>query len=767
MPKRRAISALLPVFAGAPAKAVLIVAVGFLVYLPAIVGSGCLLDDPQLLTDNLLVKLSDGLYRFWCTSDPIDYWPATNTTFWLEWRLWGMHLSGYHITNVILHLAGALLVWLLLRKLSIPGAFLAGLIYAQHPVNVESVAWISQRKDVTATLFFLLSIWWWLKFVELGGRARRGRSSLAAAEDHCAAPAAGRLPTAADCYGWHCMSLAAFVLAMLGKGSAVVLPVLLLGIAWWLGLWGSTKIDVRGIAVFGNKSFYVFTRRTVLELAPFFMVAIVLAVPNMWFQRHGTETAIRGADFAERLAGAGSVVWFYLYKALLPIDLLFVYPNWKIQVSDVLWWMPLVATVAVTAALWAYRKSWGRPLLFAWGFFCVALAPVLGFIDVGFMKYALVADHYQHIAMIGAIALVSAGLGTWQTRARGPARWAAAGVSLAAVCALGLLTLRQCALYHDSETLYKATLARNPECWLIRSLLGCRLVQDGRLPEAIDQFEQAVRLKPDFADAHCNLGLALDQSNRSAEAVAHCQEALRLKPFYPEAHQNLGIALVHLGRVAEAIENYRKALEQRPYYPDAENSLGSALVQTGQPGEAMEHLERALEFRPDFAEAHFNIGYALAASGRYQQAIAHYRSALALNPNDPDTYYVMGDALVGAGLAGDAIGYFQQALKLKPDYAAVYNDMGVALTQTGRTKEAVACYNEAVRLQPDYADAYFNLASVYAGMQQSSQAIAAAQKALEFARKKGRAGQAAQIEAWLNAHSGDSPGPSDAAPSQK
>jgi tetratricopeptide (TPR) repeat protein len=749
--QRAGISVLSALPLGVLAGATLIIAAGFLVYLPCISG-GYLLDDTQLLTDNILVKLSNGLYHFWCTNEPIDYWPATNTTFWLEWRLWQMHLSGYHVTNLILHVVESLLIWIILRKLSVPGAFWAGLIFAVHPVNVEAVAWISQRKNVTAMLFFLLSILWYLKHLSLSGGDVNGSRREPVAET--AHGVCGLHTDADQTRGvsgqlfdrWYWMSLAAFVLAMLGKGSVAILPALLLGIIWWLR---------------------PLTRRDLVRIAPYFIIGVILVEANVWFQRHGVETAIRTAGFAERLVGAGGVVWFYLYKAILPIDLSFVYPRWGIQAGNPLWWTPLLAALAVTAVLWAYRKTWSRPLLFAWGFFCTALLPVTGLMDVGFMKYTLVADRYQHIAIIGVIALASAGFGMWQTRARGVSRRAAGVVAVVTLCALVFLTLRQSGLYHDTQTLYEATLVKNPDCWMIRSLLGCIFIEEKRLPEAMKQFERAIRLNPNYTDAHSNLAMALDQSNRFLEAVSHCEEALRLKPVYPEAHHNLGIALAHLGRLGEAIEHYKKALEEKPFYPAAENSLGSALVQTGRPEEALKHFQEALNLKPDFAEAHFNLGSVLASSGRFQEAIEQYRQVMALSPNDPDTYYLMGDALIGMGRPGDAIGYFQQALRLKPGYAEVYNDLGVALIQTGQPKEAIACYEQALRLRPDYADAHYNLALAYARMHQSSQAIAAAQKALEFARSKGRSVLAEEIENWLDSYRAGLSGPGSTAPSSK
>ena len=357
----------------------IIAVAAFLAYFPSLNGE-FILDDDRLLTDNNLIKAPDGLHRFWFTTEAIDYWPVTNTTFWIEWRVWGMNPTGYHVISLTLHIVEALLIWFILKKLSIPGAFLAALIFTVHPVNVESVAWISQLKNMLSMLFFLLSTLFYLQ-----------------AETYLS-PLQNRIFMRGVNY-WYWLSLAMFMLAILSKGSVVILPVMLLWIIWW-----------RRDCV---------TKWELMRIAPFFVAAVGFTFVNVWFQRHGSEEVLRNANFIERLLGAGSVVLFYLYKALLPIDLAFIYPQWHIQNGSPLWWLPLCSVLAITAVLWWYRNRWSRPLLFAWGFFCVALVPVMGFTDVGFMKYSLVADHYQHIAIIGLITLVSAGLSVWRQRAKG------------------------------------------------------------------------------------------------------------------------------------------------------------------------------------------------------------------------------------------------------------------------------------------------------------------------------------------------------------
>ena len=369
--------------------AALIAASVLAIYWPSLRGD-FLLDDELLVSRTTLIRAPDALYRFWFTTQATDYWPVTNSTFWLEFRAWETNATGYHITNLVLHILDCVLIWGILRRLAIPGAFLAALLFAVHPVNVESVAWISQRKNVLSLLFFLLSILFYLRW-----RAPRIADEASLAQPAAAlsirtpAPTPSSTRSSSVDWKWYLLSLASFVLAGLSKGSVVILPLVLLLILWWQ----NGGLTVRDLA----------------QAAPFFAVAIVLTLVDVWFQTHGSREVIREATFVQRLLGAGAVVWFYLWKAFVPLHLAFFYPQWDIDPGQVRWWLPLVAWVTVTALLiWRRHSRFGRPLLFAWAFFCLGLLPVMGFTDVGFMKHSLVADHYQHIALVGVVALVAA-----------------------------------------------------------------------------------------------------------------------------------------------------------------------------------------------------------------------------------------------------------------------------------------------------------------------------------------------------------------------
>ena len=600
-----------------PAGAALIALAVLLCYRPSMSG-GFILDDDRLLAKNDLIKASDGWHRFWHSAESMEYYPLSYDTLWIEWRLWGMDPKGYHTTNVVLHIVEALLVWLILRRLSIPGAFLAALIFAVHPVNVESVAWIVQLRNVLAMLFFLLSILWYLKGIQgptgtrPNGARRETASGLLDVSSFICHPSS---------FYW--LSVAAFVFAMLSKGSTAVLPVVVLGIVWWLR---------------------PLTWRDLMRTAPFFLIAGVLAWVSVWYQTGGENVVIRSAGFAERLLGAGCVVWFYLFEAICPLNLCFVYPMWSIRAGSILWWLPLSAALAATAALWRYRRGWSRAILFAWGFFCVALLPVAGFADVGYMRYSLVADHYQHIAIIGAIALASAGWGAWRSRRRGPAIRVTAAVAILAVGTFAFLTWRQNGMYGDAVTLYSATLKKNPNCWMIHNNLGYILASTDQSQKAIDEamyhFQQAVNLNPDYADAQNNLGNLLNKTGRLEDAEDHLRQALRSQPNCAESLNALGKLLLKTNRPEEAEEQFRQALALKPDEIEIHNNLGVALFRIGRYYEAMAHYQRAVRMNPDFADGYFNLALVYASLDQPAEALASARKALALARSQGQTELV-------------------------------------------------------------------------------------------------------------------------------
>jgi len=403
-------------------KTLLVVSVCLAVYIPAI-RSGFVWDDDSMLTGNIVLD-ENGLYQSWFTAKQGNYWPITWSSYWLEHKLWELKPAGYHITNILIHLACTLLIWRILVQLNVPAAFAAALIFAVHPVNVESVAWIAQRKTVLAMLFFLLAIFYYLRFDQTGKRV------------------------------FYVLSVTLFILAMLSKGSVVGLPVVILLCIWWL-----------------HKTI---ARRDILRSTPFFVVSAVMSAVEIWFQYNRAigEDVVRSDSFLSRLAGAGWAVWFYLYKAVLPIHLTFIYPRWKIDPTNWVSYVPGLLLVILLALAWRHRRSWGRSVFFALSFYVVMLLPVLGFFNIYFMRYSLVADHYQYVSIAGLTAFVLAVFYCILNRLGDFGNKIAKTIAVLLMAIFAILSWQQCYIYTNIETLWLDTLQKVPNSWIAHNEIG-------------------------------------------------------------------------------------------------------------------------------------------------------------------------------------------------------------------------------------------------------------------------------------------------------
>ena len=491
----------------------------------------------------------------------------------------------------------------------------------------------------------------------------------------------------------------AFALALLSKSAVAPLPLVLLGLAWWR----------RGRV--GLKDAW----RTV----PFFTLAAAAGLSSMWFQSHraigASMVVVRHDSLWSRLAGAGWAIWFYLGKALLPLNLSFIYPRWRIDASQAWSYVPGLLVLAGLLACWWYRRRWGKHLLFGLGYFVVMLLPILGFLNIYFMRYSLVADHWQYFAIIGPIALaaggITAGLGRVQSPKSKVQSLLHATLSAALVLALGVLTWRQAGVYRDMETLWVRTLAVNPGAGMAHNNLATLLLERGQVSEAIAHFQKALALEPDAAEIHSNLGGALLDEGRLDEAAAQFREALQLQPGSAQAHNNLGTTLLHQRRLDEAIAHFQKAVEAQPGLAGAQHNLGSALLQAGRVGEAMAHLRQALELQPDLAAAHMDLGNALLSQGQVDEAVAHLQKAVELEPGLADAHYNFANALCQMGRVDEAITHYQKALTIQPNFAGAHNGLGNAFLRKGQVDAAVAQFQTALRLRPGFAEAHLNLAN--------------------------------------------------------
>jgi tetratricopeptide (TPR) repeat protein len=643
-------------------------------YWPALRG-GLVWDDASHVTSPALVSLH-GLWRIWFDlSATQQYYPLLHSAFWMEHRMWGDAVLGYHLVNIVLHATAAFLAIAIARRLSLAGAWLAGFVFALHPVCVEAVAWISEQKTTLSGVLCLGAALAYLHF----DRSRRGPQYL--------------------------LATALFVFALLTKTVTATLPAALLVVLWWK----RGRMD---------------WKRDGLPLAPWLALGAAAGMFTAWMER--TSIGAQGPDFAltlvQRCLLASRAVWFYAAKLVWPAGLMFTYPRWTLDARQ--WWQYLFpASLAMLAiALWRLARRHRGPMA---GFliFAGTLFPVLGFLNVYPFLFSFVADHFQYLASLGIVIPAAWGL----TIAPRPV-WRAAGVLIVAL--LGVLTWRQSGTYRDAETLYRTTLERNPASWMARNNLCSLLLQrPGGLTEAISQCEAALRIRPDYAEAHNNLGSALAQlPGRLPDAAAEFAAALRTKPYFAEAHFNLANALAQLpGRQAEAIAEYETALRIRPDHLAAHLNLGTVLLRTpGRLPDAIAEYQAVLRLNPDLAEAHNNLGSALAQlPGRLPDAIAEYRAALIADPNYSKAHNNLGSLLAQIpGRLPEAIGEYQAALRANPAYAEAHYNLGVALAKAGRTPEAIAEFAATLRLEPDSAKAHYNLGVVLSRAGRAPEALA-------------------------------------------
>ena len=641
----------------------LLIVICFLVYLP-VWDAGFFWDDFGLVAGSPIIRRANGLYLYWFTTTAPDFFPLTSTTWWLEWRLWGMNPLGYHLTNVGLHAFSTVALWRILIRLKIPGAWLAAALFAAHPVCVESVGWISERKNTLSMPFFLFSLLGYLKFEDTSKRR------------------------------WYAFAIAGFVLSLLSKSATAPLPLILLGMAWWR----------RGQV----------GRRDVLRSVPFFFVAGLFAAVTIWFQHHraiGPEI-VRADGFLSRLAGAGWAVWFYLYKALLPLNLLSVYPRWQIDPTKVMAYVPGVLFVAALAVGWRGRRAWSRGLLFGLGYFAVMLLPILGFINISFMRHSYVADHWQYFAIIGPIVLMAAGVMSGLNRLQAGMPWLKPATCGLLLLIFASLAWRQAALYTNVEKLWRHTLAGNPNSVLVHNNLGNALVEAGNNDEAITHFQAALAIEPGFADAHYNLGSLYFRSGRLTEAESHLQQALIAQPNWAKTFNNLGQLRFQTGKVDEAILLFRKAVELDPDTAIYFGNLGAALLSTGKADEAVALFRKGLDLDPSSAELLNNLGSALLQQGQTDLAGNCFRDALKIRPDYANAHYNLGNVLFQTGRMDDAIFHLRKAVAIQSDYANAHNNLGRMLFLRGQLDEATAHFEKTLAVRPNDPGAAANLCQV-------------------------------------------------------
>ncbi len=656
------------------------------------------LDDPNYVTDNLPVQagltLKGLLWAF--TALHAGFWiPLTWLSFMVDSQLFGLHAGGYLLTNLLFHIANALLLFLwLFRTTRAPGrSFLVAALFALHPLHVESEAWVTERKDVLSTFFWLLTMWAYVWYAERPGLGR------------------------------YLLILVCFSLGLMAKPMLVTLPFMLLLLDYWpLG-----RLPFKGIAAaagFPKPGPGVTIKRLVWEKLPLLVLSALTCMVTFYAQKKA-EISLQTFPITNRLANAMVSYVSYLGKMIWPAHLAVLYPLHILPI----WQGPLAGLALVVLTYLAFREARRHPyLLVGWLWYLGTLLPVSGLAQAGPQA---TADRFTYVPSIGLVIVAAWGMADLGARWRAPRFLLPVGAGVV-LSALMICTWVQVSYWRDSISLYEHTLEVTRGNPVINNDLGVALAAQGKLDQAIAQYAEALRLSPGDAEAHDNLGNALAAQGKLDQAVAHYAVALRLKPDLAKAHNNLGLALAKQGRLDQAMAQYAEALRLDPDFAEVHYNLGNILMKQDKLDQATAQYAEALRLKPNYADAHNNLGVALKAQGKMDQAIAHFAEALRLKPDCAETQNNLGAALVAQGKLDQAVVHYAEALRLKPDYAEAYNNLGVALAQQGKINEAISRFQKAIQLKPNYTEAYSNLGLAISQQGNIDRAIIIFQNALKI-----------------------------------
>ncbi len=603
-------------------------------YVPALMG-GFIWDDDYYVTENQTLRSAKGLWHLWFNIGATpQYYPLVFSTFWVEYHLWGLNPFGYHLTNVLLHTLNSLLIFGVLSYLRVPGALLVAVIFGLHPVHVESVAWITERKNVLSCFCYLMSLNVAVRFFRVEPGAQLAR-----------APGSPR-----SRWGLYVAGLLFYVAALLSKTVTCSLPAIVLVILWW-------KRDR-------------IAKREALLMAPFFGVGLALGLVTIWMEKNVVGAFGEQWDLSiiDRCLVAGRVLWFYVGKLLWPDPLAFTYPRWAID-SAVAWQYAFpIGVVIVVAGLWFLRGRIGKAPLAAVLFFIITLSPALGFIDVFPMQYSYVADHFQYHASIGMIALLAGIITTLiGLLALQPRRWGYAACGLWLI-ALAVLTFRQGFAYEGLVPLWEHTIKSNPDSWLAHNNIGCELYEAGEKERGLYHFKESLRANPNYANAHVNFGNTLLDQGKTDQALESYRRATELDSYDPTPHFSIATVMLQNQRLDEAEVHFRKAIELHPKHADALNSLALIRGVQGDDEQAIDYHRRAIEVNPRLTPARVGLGMALARGGQLREAVEQFSIALQIEPNALNARLYLAHALRDLSLLEEAIAEYQRVLAARPDW---------------------------------------------------------------------------------------------------
>jgi tetratricopeptide (TPR) repeat protein len=690
-----------------PSKQVLVLLLAILLglatvalYRPAMQFDFISYDDPDYVTANVHIQNGINIENLkWALTSSVsaNWHPLTICSHMLDCQLFGIRPWGHHLTSVLLHALNTALVFLFLRGMTgaVWRSVLVAVLFAVHPLRVESVVWISERKDVLSTFFGLLTLICYSRHVQKAEIKQQTPFSF----------------HPSPCY-W--FALVFFALGLLSKPMLVTLPFILLLLDYW-PLNRMRNVECR------MQNF----KMLFLEKIPFLALAAAACVATFLVQKQAGAIST-SLPLVERVENVPISYCRYLGKMFWPTDLAVFYPHpghWPLEAV-------ILASLFLAVISGLLLVNWQRYpfLLMGWLWFIGTLVPVIGLVQVGAQS---LADRYTYIPSVGLLVLMVWGVDELVRRWR----YLVAPLSVlgsAAIISCIVVTRHQLGYWQNSETLFRHALAVTENNFLAHGLLGAALGMRGQTDEAIRHCEEAIRIKPEYAEAHSNLGDALVSKGQNDAAIDQYQDAIRLKPNYADAYYNLGNAFLNKGQTDKAISQYQEAIRLKPDLAAAYNSLGNAFLDKGQPDAAISQFQAAIRLKPDFTDAHYNLGNVFLKEGQTDEAINQYREVIRLNPDYAEAYYNLGNALIGKGLINEAISQYQAAIRFKPDLAEAHYNLGSILFHKGQINEAVDQYQEVIRLRPDFAEVYYYLGNALLTEGQTEKAMSQYQQAIRL-----------------------------------
>ena len=671
-------------------------------------------DDPDYVSGNPRVQagLTLGSVQWAFTSFYASNWhPLTWLSHMLDCQIYGLRPGGHHVTSLLLHVVNSLLLFGLLKRLT--GAFwrsaLVAALFALHPLHVESVAWVSERKDVLSAFFFMLTLWAYARYAEVQSPKSKVQSLNSGV--------------------WYVAALVLFALGLMSKPMLVTLPFVLLLLDYWpLGRFQLSTATPPLPAAAQRSTL----RRLAVEKIPFFALSALSCVLTFLVQRAcGAMTPLAKTPFELRVANALVAYARYLGKTFWPAKLAVFYPysplsvdSWQVMGAALLL---LIATVAIVLAA---RKQ--PCLLIGWLWFLGTLVPVIGLVQVG--KQAL-ADRYAYLPHIGLFILIVWGAAAIVARLRRPRLISVVAAGLA-VTGCGIITSHQLSYWRDTKTLFQHAVAVTSRNFVAYAVVGNALVEEGKLPEAIEQCRKSLEIAPDYPEAHNTLGNIYGKQGKYDEAIASYRSAAT-DLSYADPRNGMADILIKQGKFAEAEAQCREALQLAPMHLPAMFSLATALHKQGKLDEAAEYYRRILELKPDLFTPRRYLGNILVAQGKPDQAIPQLLMALKIQPQDADTHVVLGVVLLDKNRIDEATAQFLEATRLQPTNALANYQLALIHQSRKETSATIDCYRKALQAQPDWPESLNNLAWILAAnrdatLRNGAEAVVLAERACKL-----------------------------------